>query len=223
MPATTPETLSAHLKLFDVTKNDWTYPSKGEKRIDLKTGLHITGYGANDIEKVISCMVSHMRCWLVAATHRHPCVILEHDAIFVKKLDFYEKASEENGGRSLDQVGSGIIGLNNPKGATRKSSVYYDSVVESISKSTPQQQTYGRHQVVDAPWVDDNRDAPQGLAGNSAYIITPDMARSLFTKCEEIGLWPNDALMCKQIFPFKLKQIYPFVTELQGVKSTTQG
>lgn len=168
-------------------------------------------------------MVSHMRCWLVAATYRHPCVILEHDAIFVKKLDFYEKASEENGGRSLDHVGSGIIGLNNPKGATRKSSVYYDSVVESINKSTPQQQTYGRHQVVDAPWVDDNRDAPQGLAGNSAYIIKPDMARSLFTKCEEIGLWPNDALMCKQIFPFKLKQIYPFVTELQGVKSTTQG
>ena len=223
MPATTPETLSAHLKLFDQTKNDWRYPSKGEKRIDLKTGLHITGYGANDIEKVISCMVSHMRCWLVAATYRHPCVILEHDAIFVKKLDFYEKASEENGGRSLDHVGSGIIGLNNPKGATRKSSVYYDSVVESINKSTPQQQTYGRHQVVDAPWVDDNRDAPQGLAGNSAYIIKPDMARSLFTKCEEIGLWPNDALMCKQIFPFKLKQIYPFVTELQGVKSTTQG
>tara|TARA_R110002073_G_scaffold91699_5_gene215605 strand:- start:1032 stop:1910 length:879 start_codon:yes stop_codon:yes gene_type:complete len=223
MPATTPETLSAHLKLFDVTKNDWTYPSKGEKRIDLKTGLHITGYGANDIEKVISCMVSHMRCWLVAATYRHPCVILEHDAIFVKKLDFYEKASEENGGRSLDQVGSGIIGLNNPKGATRKSSVYYDSVSESVSKSTPQQKTYGRHQVVDAPWVDDNRDAPQGLAGNSAYIITPDMARSLFTKCAEIGIWPNDALMCKQIFPFKLKQIYPFVTELQGVKSTTQG
>jgi len=221
MPATTPETLSAHLKLFDQTKNDWTYPSKGEKRIDLKTGLHITGYGANDIEKVISCMVSHMRCWLVAATYRHPCVILEHDAIFVKKLDFYEKASEENGGRSLDQVGSGIIGLNNPKGATRKSSVYYDSVVESIEKV--QQPNYGRHQVVDAPWVDDNRDAPQGLAGNSAYIIKPDMARSLFTKCEEIGLWPNDALMCKQIFPFKLKQIYPFVTELQGVKSTTQG
>ena len=51
------------------------------------------------------------------------------------------------------------------------------SVVESINKSTPQQQTYGRHQVVDAPWVDDNRDAPQGLAGNSAYIITPDMAK----------------------------------------------
>ena len=40
---------------------------------------------------------------------------------------------------------------------------------------------------------------------------------------QEIGLWPNDALMCKQIFPFKLKQMYPFVTELQGVKSTTQG
>ena len=63
VPATTPETLKNDLAALGFKKEHWTYPRKGEKRIDFKTGLHITGYGANDIEKVISCMVSHMRCW----------------------------------------------------------------------------------------------------------------------------------------------------------------
>ena len=45
-------------------------------------------------------------------------------------------------------------------------------------KSRGRQQFSG-HKVVDAPWVDDNKDAPQGLAGNSAYYITNRMAHRL--------------------------------------------
>ena len=114
----------------------------------------------------------------------------------------------------------GIVGLNNPKGATRKASVYYDEV---LKLNELRGRKFSGHKAVDAPWVDDNKDAPQGLAGNSAYYITNKMAHKLLRKIQEVGIWPNDALMCKQLFPNQLKQIYPFVTELQGIKSTTQG
>lgn len=219
IPATTPETLSRDLKKFGLSKNSYTYPLKGDSRIDIGSGLHLTGYGANDVNKVISCFVSHMRCWFIAALQRTPCVILEHDAIFVKKLDlFNDKALSIKNTKLIEY---GIIGLNNPKGATRRSNAYYDKVIQSISK--PDLETYsGGYKIVSAPWVD-NKIIPQGIAGNSAYIISPHMARQLINKVAEIGIWPNDAMMCKQLFPNQINQIYPFVTELQGVKSTTQG
>ena len=219
IPATTPETLSRDLKKFDLSKTDYKYPLKGDTRIDIGSGLHLVGYGANDVNKVISCFVSHMRCWYIAALQRTPCVILEHDAIFVKKLDlFSDKALSITNTKLIEY---GIIGLNNPKGATRKSDVYYNRVVESTSNQDLSTY-YGGYKIVDAPWVD-NKMFPQGIAGNSAYIISPHMARQLINKVAEIGIWPNDAMMCKQFFPNQIHQIYPFVTELQGVKSTTQG
>ena len=222
VPATTPETLKNDLAIFGMDKSYWKYPRKGEKRIDLPTGLHLTGYGANDIEKVISCMVSHMKCWLFTFGSKFPAIVLEHDALFVNKFDLFigQKLELENGANLFPSNYYGIVGLNNPKGATRKATVYYDKVVEQSEGSTLQ---LSGHKLVDAPWVDDNRDAPQGLAGNSAYYISDIMAQRLLKKIREIGMWPNDALMCKQLFPNQIRQIYPFVTELQGIKSTTQG
>ena len=116
----------------------------------------------------------------------------------------------------------GIIGLNNPRGATRKSAKYYESVI-NIQNNINSAKDFNGYTVSDSPWVDDDKYTPQGIAGNSAYVISPSMALKLLKKVDEIGLWPNDALMCKQFFPNQLKQIYPFVTELQGIQSTTTG
>ena len=133
--------------------------------------------------------------------------VFEHDAYLTKKLDYHP-----------DFKKMGIIGLNDPRGATRKSGVYLDKVMHSKRTEDPMLPlTY-----VDVPWIDDNQDQPQGLAGNSAYIVSPQAAKKLLDKINDIGLWPNDALMCKQLFPY-LKQAYPFYTKLQGVQSTTQG
>lgn len=223
VPATTPETLKNDLASLGFKKEHWTYPRKGEKRIDFKTGLHITGYGANDIEKVISCMVSHMRCWTISMSTAFPCIVLEHDALFVNKFDIYknkEKLNKDIHNKWAILNSYGIVGLNNPKGATRKSAIYYDKV---LKESEISETFFSGHKLVDAPWVDENKDEPQGLAGNSAYFISNTIARRLMDKIREIGLWPNDALMCKQLFPKQIKQIYPFITELQGIKSTTQG
>ena len=218
LPATTPTNLDEHLKDFGKSKIDWTYPLAGEKRIDIKSGLHLTGYAAKDVNKVISCMVSHMRCWLVCASQRFPIVVLEHDALFVRKLVLNSRGNVTN--EALNK--HGIIGLNNPRGATRKSAKYYESVI-NMQNAINSVEDFNGYTVSDSPWVDDDKYTPQGIAGNSAYIISPSMALKLLKKVDEVGLWPNDALMCKQFFPNQLKQIYPFVTELQGMKSTTTG
>ena len=99
------------------------------------------------------------------------------------------------------------LGLNNPIGATRRAHLF-DGQVRKIQG------------LQGVPSVDD-WDVPQGLAGNSAYMISPKAAKKLLNKVKEIGMWPNDALMCKQMFPW-LQVVYPYYTTIQrGLKSTT--
>lgn len=206
IPATTPQTLSETMLIYNFSVADWKYPiHPGEKKIDIATGLHLTGYGAKDIRKVMSCLFSHMRCWTRVMKFDTPSLILEHDALFVRQFNLTID--------DISKTGHDFIGINDPRGATRKSHVFLDRV---LSQTKEGQQFYN------CPWVDEDKNAPQGLAGHSAYIITPNGARRLLDKTREIGLWPNDALMCKQFFP-DLKVAYPFYTKVQGIKSTTQG
>ena len=71
-------------------------------------------------------------------------------------------------------------------------------------------------------WVTspNERNIPDGLAGNSAYAIKPWAAQQLITKYHELGVWPNDATMCKQLFPY-LEEYYPFITKVEQEKSTS--
>lgn len=211
-PATTPKTLKKDLSFFDLTEQRWTWPkTPGESKLDIASGLKLQGYGARDWRKVLACLVSHMRAWHYAAQNNTPFMILEHDAIFKKTF------SEENLNALFSTTsgddGTGIIGLNDPRGATRKASVYLEKVLESTTNGSVK---------VPAPWIDDKY-IPQGIAGNSAYIIGPKAARKLFALIGVHGLWPNDAIMCKQLMGPILHQAYPFFTGLQGISSTTQG
>jgi hypothetical protein len=205
LDATIPSTVEHHLSAFNLKLKNWTYPkSPAEQWIDPRTGLRMSGYAANDWTKVVACMVSHMRAWQLAVDMDTALIVLEHDAKFTRRFKYSDIEAGFTGG---------IMGLNNPLGATRKSQVFYDKVLEqSVGSST---------QVLDVPWVD-NTNVPQGLAGNSAYIIKPQPAKLLLEKVADVGIWPNDALMCKQLFPW-LQTAYPFYTSLQGIKSTTQG
>ena len=212
-PATTPDTLDSHLKEFGLTRNDWTYPSTpGESRIDMRSGLTLSAYNAKDIRKVMACAVSHMRLWKQCAMRQSAFIILEHDAIFTRKFDILSESTKSD--RSADAfVDASIIGLNDPRRATRKSGIYLQRLLDSREKD---------QFIYNVPYVDDDDKAPQGLAGNSAYFIRPSAASQLLAKIEQMGIWPNDALMCKQFIP-GLRQAYPFFTTLQGVQSTTQG
>ena len=177
----------------------WTYPlDEHQDGLDLKTGLRLTHYKTENHSNRVACMISHMRCWQKAIELNQTIVVLEHDALFTDTLCPEDLTSEWKGG---------IIGLNDPRGATRRSQEFHRKVSSYVGLQP-------------VPSVDD-WDVPQGLAGNSAYMISPKAAKKLLNKVKEIGMWPNDALMCKQLFPW-LEVVYPYYTTIQkGLKSTT--
>ena len=197
--ATVPRQIKRHLEEIDMGDIVWTYPlTKEEDGLDIKTGLYLRHYPTKKISNRTACMVSHMRLWHKCATGKKPIVILEHDAIFTRKFVFEPLEKEFKGG---------ILGLNDPRGATRRSDVFHN-IASSKMGLQP------------VPTVDD-AEVPQGLAGNSAYLITPKGAKKLLDKVREVGMWPNDAIMCKQFFPW-MQVVYPYYTTIQrGLKSTT--
>lgn len=213
-PAVTPDNLEEIKRnLFGrsvVPNIQWTYPTTdAENRYDLKTGLKLSSYPTADIRKRISCTLSHYSLWLHCYSHDEPIMILEHDAIFNRNFNYKQIVSKFTGD---------ILGLNSPLGATRKASVF-----DKILKDKHAEENKSQKEpltVIETPWIDDKM-IPQGIAGNSAYIIKPEGAAKLISLTAENGLWPNDAIMCKQLMPGKLQVCYPYFTKVQGTPSTT--
>lgn len=213
-PATVPETIipdivSIYGEAGANIKYTWPQDPSADG-IDYKTGLYKRAYKAVNVNNVIACAVSHMKLWKHCVDTNTPIMILEHDAIFTQMFEYSHlfrnpDANFENGG---------ICGLNDPRGATRKAKVFFDKAV-----------AYGNKGVFKVPSVDEIGDdpLPQGLAGNSAYVIKPFAAKQLLDKVIEIGIWPNDALMCKQLFPWMRISVPFYTTVQQQGKSTTTG
>jgi len=175
----------------------WNYPWVGEQ-FDFGTGLKKSAYKHVQPKKIIACALSHYRLWKDCSELNEHFLILEHDAIFTDRLDpHYIVASRFN-----------AVGINNPLGATRKAQVFYESVQAEKERS-----------IIAIPTIDEIS-IPQGLAGNSAYIISPDGARVMLDLAHQYGLWPNDALMCKQLVP-RLGVTTKYYTKVQGTQSTT--
>ena len=176
---------------------DWNYPWTGQKT-DLKTGLIKTAYPTADKGKRISCFLSHWYLWQKCKKLNEMICILEHDARFIKKLP---------SDRTFRNSKYDIIGINDPSMATRKSKLYHDKILESPSFFQP------------VPTIDEFN-VPQGLAGNSAYVMKPRGAQKMLDLTKEHGMWPNDALMCKQLIP-EIGVTRNFYTRIQGLRSTT--
>ena len=189
---TCPETLKEDRKQFGSIK--WSYPLNDFRKVD-ESGMTLRGYRAQSLQKVFACTISHARLWLQSVELQEEIMILEHDALFTRKFTPFEWEG-------------GVCGLNDPRGATHSAQLFH----EKVSKNKGIQNT---------PWVKDELAMPQGLAGNSAYIIKPAFAKKLIDKLKEKGGWPNDSLMCKQFFPDQLKVVYPYFTKVQGIQSTT--
>ena len=191
--AVTPQQVKKVMKDFRV---QWNYPWEGEI-FDFKTGLKKKSYPTVNKEARIACALSHYTLWKESADNNETLLVMEHDAKFVKKLDVDE----------IEQSKYNIIGINNPLFATRKAQLF-KQLVEGSSKS-----------ILPVPSID-SFDVPQGLAGNSAYVIKPRGAKDMIKLVEDHGLWPNDALMCKQLVK-SLAVTKTFYTEVQGTPSTT--
>lgn len=173
----------------------WNYPWEGEV-LDFASGLNKSAYKTANPKARIACAVSHYGLWHQCALGQEPFLILEHDAYFINQIDF-----------NIDKIRYDILGLNNPLGATRKSRVFYDKIREDTRAYQP------------SPWIDDLK-IPQGLAGNSAYIIKPKAAQELLKLVDMLGLWPNDAIMCRQLVP-NMGVTKKHYTHIQHLQSTT--
>lgn len=173
----------------------WNYPWEGSV-IDFATGLTKTAYQTKNPKARMACACSHYCLWQISAKTNTTMLVLEHDAYFVQKIDFDPNDSKAD-----------IIGINNPLGATRKASVYYQKILDSNLQ-------FQLAPMIDSPTV------PQGLAGNSAYIIKPNGASQLLDLVDRYGLWPNDAIMCRQLIP-RLGVTRKFYTNIQHLRSTT--
>jgi len=169
---------------------DWSWPLK-KKKICHHTNLTLTAYKNTDVRRRIACAQSHWFLWQLCVGLDHDICILEHDALFVGKFDTIE-------------FDGGALSLNDPKNATFKAAEYDQALVDGVNE---------------IPWITD-QSIPQGLPGNSAYLIKPWAAQQLINKQNEIGWWPNDAIMCRQLFPW-LRALKPYCTTLQKMRSST--
>jgi hypothetical protein len=175
----------------------WKYPWEG-RETDIKSGLIKSAYPTADRRKRMSCFLSHWYLWHKCKGLDETILVLEHDSRLIKKLpadSTFEKAPYD------------IIGINDPSMATRKSKLYHDMILERSEFFQP------------VPRIDEFN-VPQGLAGNSAYIIKPEGAKLMIELTQEHGMWPNDALMCYQLVP-RLGVTRNFYTRIQGLRSTT--
>lgn len=175
----------------------WNYPWEGEVT-DLKTGLIKSAYTTADKRKRISCFLSHWYLWHKCKKLDEMIMIFEHDSRIIKKLpadSTFQKSKFD------------IIGVNDPSMATRKSKLYHDIILKNSEFFQP------------VPRIDEFN-IPQGLAGNSAYVIKPAGAIKMIDLAQEHGMWPNDALMCYQLIE-NIGVTRNFYTRVQGLRSTT--
>lgn len=183
--------------IMDSYKIKWNYPWEEAER-DLASGLLKTPYPTRNPKARIACALSHYALWRKCYLEDEPILVLEHDTVFTKTLN-YEYILESK---------YDIIGINDPRGATRKSALYHKLVQQSEKF------------IQKPPVLDDSPYIPYGIAGNSAYIIKPSGAKKMLNLVAEYGLWPNDAIMCRQLVP-NLGVTKEYYTKVLGFGSTT--
>ena len=159
-----------------------------------RTGLWQHPYQGANLDAKIGCAMSHFLLWNRCVEAGEPILILEHDAVFIREFPFFEFR--------------GICQINDPRGATR-SGDWWSDVMQARAGCGVFPKTV----------VFESR-RPDGLAGNSAYVVQPAAALQLIEAYRELGVWPNDATMCRQLFPC-LEEYFPFITRVEQMQSTS--
>lgn len=154
-------------------------------------GMQHKPYGGNE-EARIACFLSHYLLWEICAHTERPMMILEHDAVFIRPFEPFPFRA--------------ICMLNDPLGATSRGDWWSERMEQRGPGVWPKTKVFD--------WT-----RPDGLAGNSAYVIKPHAARELVYLAHKVGAWPNDALMCRQLID-GLEEVYPFFTEVRAEQST---
>lgn len=139
----------------------------------------------------IGCSMSHYLLWLKCLELNEPILVLEHDAVFIREFIQFEFTE--------------ICQINDPCGATPHGKDWRNTMLSGPSGVSKKSVIFN--------------DRPDGLAGNSAYVVKPKAAAKLVNAFKVLGVWPNDATMCRQLFD--LEQYFPFITRVEQSHSTT--
>jgi len=81
-PATSAEDAEHVMESFGLR---WTFPLEGEA-VCPSTGLLLRAYRNRDLRARIGCAMSHYRLWRECGAQEEPCLILEHDAEFIRAI-----------------------------------------------------------------------------------------------------------------------------------------
>lgn len=174
----------------------WTWADNNtQEMICPLSGLIQRPYIGANLEAKIGCFMGHFLLWKECVLTNSQMLILEHDSIFIAPL------------QKNDYI---LCQINDPAGATRLGQWWSDKIKNRGTK--------GIHLKTEIP---SDKNVPDGLAGNSAYIISPKIAKQMIDLTYYYGVWPNDALMCRQLLPNTLQEIYPFVTKVNQQRSTS--
>ena len=172
----------------------WTWANNNTSRaICPITGLKQHPYG--NLNAKIGCSMSHFLLWSMCVALNETLLILEHDAVFVRPMPEIESL-----------YFSELCQINDPRGATPYGGIWSDKMEQRGQGVWPKTHVFPD-------------DRPDGLAGNSAYLIKPAAAQKAIGKFHELGVWPNDATLCRQLF--YLSECYPFITRVEQEQSTT--
>lgn len=193
-PAITPATVESLLVQEQLV---WGWANNNtEKTVCPITGLEQFPYTSKNLLVKVSCSMSHYQLWKRCTELNEPILILEHDAVFVRPLPDIEF--------------EGAIQINDPRGGGYKGKQHSD-IMSSRG-------TEGMHSLTRKRPIDSN--IPDGFSGNSAYIVKPWAAQQFIEAYKKYGIWPNDATICLQLFPW-LQEYYPFVTVVKQTQSTS--
>ena len=202
--ATQPDDIYRHIQEVFGRQIAWSWPTRSsDDDYCLYTGLYKKTYPAENQNRVVACALSHYRLWKLCVELDEEIVVLEHDARFLPMASLKD---------TLQDTSWGAVGLNDPRGNTRKGQMFHAKVAACGDG-------INRVPIIDEPT---ELPLPMGLAGNSAYIIRPHFAKKLLEEVARIGMWPNDAVMCRQLFR-DLKVVYPYLTKVEKGASTTTG
>lgn len=156
-----------------------------------KTGLAHHSYGGDEAAR-IGCAMSHYALWEKCAYSGKRMLILEHDSVFLRPFFVFKfKAA---------------CMINDPAGATPRGDWWHEQMVKRGPGAWQKTRIF-------------ESDRPDGLAGNSAYVLQPLTALHLMQTVKWLGVWPNDATMCRQLVP-NLQEHYPFITRVEPERST---
>lgn len=193
-PAVTAETVTGIMQEHGL---QWTWADMNTKKtVCPYSGLEQFPYRAKNLLTKMACSMSHYLLWRQCAADTESWLILEHDAVFVAPLP--------------DCDFSGACQINDPAGGGYRGQEHSQSMIE--------RGTHGVHRLTCKRPTDSR--IPDGFSGNSAYMVKPWAAEKFVAAFHRLGVWPNDATICIQLFPW-LQELYPFVTVVRQTQSTS--